>query len=102
MRLPTQPTPRMGRVALSALQPVTLGGGLVKYRVRSVESVPHLKRRVTPQAPPSDAEPTPVPHTASWGRPTPADAAAMRGVPVVGPGIGGGAIRGTQPGQRLR
>jgi hypothetical protein len=45
---------------------------------------------------------TPARPDTHWGRPTPADAAALRGVPVLGPGIGGGAIKGTVPGANLR
>jgi hypothetical protein len=76
-----------------------------RYQVRQDDSVPRVKRSKTPPAVIVEATPIPearVADTASWGRPSPADAAAMRGVPLIGRGIGGGAIRGTQPGQRLR
>jgi hypothetical protein len=75
----------------------------VSHRVRSVEHVPRVRRQVTPPPVTAEAEAVdeePASYTASWGRPTPADAAAMRGVPIIGPG--GGAIRGTQPGKNLR
>ena len=76
-----------------------------RVRVRVVDQVPHARaQRTPPPAEPAStsatAEPASPTRNTHWGRPTPADAEALRGVPVVGPG--GGAIRGTQPGANLR
>ena len=46
---------------------------------------------------------TPAARTgASWGLPSPADAEVLRGLPAIGRGIRGGAIKGTVPGAHLR
>jgi len=50
---------------------------------------------------PAPAEPDTPTRNTHWGRPTPADALALRGVPAIGYGIGSGAIKGTQPGKNL-
>ena len=46
-------------------------------------------------------EPEPAAYSANWGRPTPADALALRGLPAIGRGIGSGAIKGSVPGKNL-
>jgi hypothetical protein len=84
-----------------------LGVGIiapVTHRVRSVDHVPLVRRQVTPPAAPAVAEPLdekPARTGASWGLPSPADAEALRGLPAIGRGIRGGAIRGTTPGQHI-
>jgi len=69
-------------------------------------SVPHARAQRTPPA----AAPEPlIPESGEavrtrnthWGRPTPADAEALRGLPAIGRGIGNAAIKGTQPGKNL-
>jgi hypothetical protein len=70
----------------------------LSHRVRNVIGVPRLKRQVTRPAEPAEPAPVddaPVRTGASWGRPTPADAETLRGLPAIGRGIGCGAIRGT-------
>lgn len=80
--------------------PALLAVADVTYRVRSVDHVPRLKRRVTPPA----ASDTPGASSAAaggvaagdrvYGRASPGDAAALRGLPMIGVAGGlGGAIR---------
>jgi len=67
-------------------------------------SVPHARPQKTPPAaPPAPATPAEPErtHNTHFGRPTPADAEALRGLPAIGFGIGSGAIKGTQPGKNL-
>jgi hypothetical protein len=73
-------------------------------RIQQVDSVPHVRAQRTPIAEPptlSVVDLEPARHDTHWGRPTPADALALRGLPAIGRGIGSGAIKGTQPGARL-
>ena len=70
-------------------------------RVRSVVGVPHARaQRTPPPAAPAPAEPAEPErtHNTHFGRPTPADAEALRGLPAIGYGIGSGAIKGRIPG----
>ena len=78
---------------------------LSRHRVRVVEGVPRARAQRTPPpaepAPPDRDQMAPIPHSTHWGRPTPADAEALRGLPAIGRGIGSGAIKGSQPGKNL-
>jgi hypothetical protein len=75
-----------------------------RTRVRSVDGVDRIRARRTPppaaQVPVPAEEPT-ISRNTHWGRLTPADADALRGLPAIGRGIGGGAIKGSQPGARF-
>jgi hypothetical protein len=81
-----------------------------RQRILIVDTVPRTRASKTPPpASPAKADDQPEAtderrrvSTASWGRPTPADALALRGLPAIGYGIGSGAIKGTQPGRNLR
>jgi hypothetical protein len=105
MWLPTVSQPGMGRDDLPTLLARSTGGIV---RVRVVDDVPHLRRRVTP--PPTLGTPDTPNATGGgvavgervYGRASPGDAAALRGLPMIGVAGGyGGAIRGTQPGTNL-
>lgn len=75
-----------------------------RARVRSCDTVPSARAQRTPPAataePFESAQASPS-HNTHFGRPTPADAEALRGLPAIGYGIGGGAIKGSVPGRNL-
>jgi hypothetical protein len=74
------------------------------HRVRVVDQVPRVRaHRTAPPAPQVEqAEPERMHnYSTHWGRPDAADAAALRGIPAIGPGVSG-AIKGSEPGRNLR
>jgi hypothetical protein len=73
-----------------------------RHGVRVVDSVPRVRAQKTtpPAAPAKQAEPERTHnYSTHWGRPDAADAAVLRGIPAIGPGVSG-AIKGSQPGKR--